>query len=66
MYVIILGWSAENVKNARQVQQIMTSGSVQKNPRAGNVVKKQPVKQIKDKKIMLPEKVIVSDDAANY
>ena len=66
MYVIILGWSAENVKNARQVQQTMTSGSVQQNPQVENVVKKQPVKQKKNKKIMLPEKVIVSDDAANY
>ena len=66
MYVIILGWSAENVKNARQAQQIMTSGSVQQNPQIGNAVKKQPVKQKKNKKIMLPEKVIVSDDAANY
>ena len=66
MYVIILGWSAENVKNARQAQQIMSSGSVQQNPQIGNAVKKQPVKQKKNKKIMLPEKVIVSDDAANY
>ncbi len=65
-YVLILGWSAENVKNAKQVNQIMTSGSVQQHPKTEDVVKSKPIKQKKNKKIMLPEKTVVSDDAANY
>ena len=63
-YVLILGWSAENVKNAKHVQQIMTSGSVLQSPKTENIAKDKPAKQKKHKRIMLPEKTVVSDEAA--
>ena len=63
MYVIILGWSAKNVKNARQVQAMMADESpLQKAPADKG---KSPSSKGK-KSNLVPDKETISDEAADY
>ena len=69
-FVIVLGWSAKNVQKANQAQKIMTAESkpsqaVQQKNEESNV-SSTTEKKAPPKNAMLPEKKIVSDEAAEF
>ena len=69
-FVIVLGWSAKNVQKANQVQKIMTTESksshaIQQKNEESNVSSTTGEK-MPPKNTILPEKKIVSDEAAEF